>query len=160
MEMRIEKLTERKLVGKRLKMSFSNNQTPALWRSFMPRRREIQNPVGTELYSLQIYPPAFFDRINPQTEFEKWAATQVTDFAAVPPDMEALTLPGGLYAVFLHRGAANAAPTTFQYIHSTWLPNSEYKLDDRPHFELLGEKYKNDDPASEEEFWIPIQPKP
>lgn len=29
-----------------------------------------------------------------------------------------------------------------------WLPNSDYLLDDRPHFELLGDKYKNNDPNS------------
>ena len=34
-----------------------------------------------------------------------------------------------------------------------------YTLDDRPHFEILGEKYKNQDPDSEEELWIPIKPK-
>jgi AraC family transcriptional regulator len=39
------------------------------------------------------------------------------------------------------------------------LPNSAYELDDREHFELLGEKYKNNDPNSEEEIWIPIRPK-
>ena len=38
-------------------------------------------------------------------------------------------------------------------------PNSDYKPDDRPHFELLGAKYKNDDPDSEEEIWIPIKRK-
>jgi AraC family transcriptional regulator len=32
-------------------------------------------------------------------------------------------------------------------------------LDDRPHFEVLGEKYKNNDPTSEKEIWIPILPK-
>jgi AraC family transcriptional regulator len=26
--------------------------------------------------------------------------------------------------------------------------------DDRPHFEILGDKYKNDHPDSEEEIWI------
>lgn len=159
MEVRFATLTERKLVGKRLRMSFAENRTAELWRSFMPQRRAIQNVVGNELYSLQIYPPAFFAAFNPRQEFEKWAATQVTDFAAVPAEMETLILPGGLYAVFLHRGSASAAPTTFQYIHGTWLPNSAYQLDERPHFELLGEKYKNDDPTSEEEFWIPLQPK-
>jgi AraC family transcriptional regulator len=51
------------------------------------------------------------------------------------------------------------APKTFQYIFGTWLPNSEYVLDNRPHFEILGEKYKNDDPTSEEEIWIPIKAK-
>jgi AraC family transcriptional regulator len=40
-----------------------------------------------------------------------------------------------------------------------WLPNSAYALDDRPHFEALGEQYKNNDPNSEEEIWIPIKPK-
>jgi hypothetical protein len=28
-----------------------------------------------------------------------------------------------------------------------------------PHFEVLGDKYKNNDPSSEEEVWIPIKPK-
>ena len=37
------------------------------------------------------------------------------------------------------------------------MPASEYILDKRPHFEILGEKYKNDDPASEEEVWIPVR---
>jgi len=32
-------------------------------------------------------------------------------------------------------------------------------LDDRPHFEVLGDKYKNADPDSEEEIWIPIRTK-
>jgi AraC family transcriptional regulator len=35
--------------------------------------------------------------------------------------------------------------------------NSKYLLDNRPHFETLGEKYKNEDPSSEEEVWIPIK---
>ncbi|MEP7234441.1 MAG: GyrI-like domain-containing protein, partial [Ignavibacteriota bacterium] len=48
---------------------------------------------------------------------------------------------------------------TFQYILRTWVPNSNYELDDRPHFEILGEKYKKDDPSSEEEIWIPIKPR-
>ncbi|HLT33108.1 MAG TPA: GyrI-like domain-containing protein, partial [Aquaticitalea sp.] len=46
---------------------------------------------------------------------------------------------------------------TYQYIYGQWIPNSEYELDDRPHFALMGEKYK--DPESEEEFWIPIRKK-
>ncbi|MGK2861531.1 MAG: GyrI-like domain-containing protein [Chitinophagaceae bacterium] len=47
----------------------------------------------------------------------------------------------------------------FSYIFNTWLPPSGYDLDNRPHFEILGEKYKNDDPLSEEEIWIPIKQK-
>jgi len=159
MEPRIETLSEKKLIGNRLKMSFANNKTYELWKGFMPRRKEIKNSIGTDLYSMQIYAPSFFDNINPDNEFEKWAAMEVTGFDKVPGQMETYTLTGGLYAVFLYKGAASAASGTFQYILGTWLPNSEYILDDRPHFEILGEKYKKEDPDSEEEIWIPIKPK-
>jgi AraC family transcriptional regulator len=157
MEPRIETLTAKKLIGKRLVMSLSENKTSALWRSFMPRRKEIQNQIGSELYSLQVYDPAYFSNFNPTREFVKWAAVEVSAVDLVPEEMETFMLPGGLYAVFLHKGAASTGPDTFQYIFGTWLPNSGYELDDRPHFELLGEKYKNDSPDSEEEIWIPIK---
>jgi AraC family transcriptional regulator len=157
MNTRIETIPQKKLIGKRMTMSFSNNKTAELWKSFMPRRKEIQNNIATELYSIQLYAPLFFDNFNPTTEFEKWAAMEVTDFDTIPADMETFTLPGGLYAVFLYRGAASAATDTFQYILGTWLPSSEYIVDNRPHFEILGEKYKKDDPDSEEEIWIPVR---
>ena len=140
-------------------MSFSDNKTFELWRSFMPRRKEIQNNIGTELYCIQVNGQMDFNNFNPNIKFEKWAAIEVTDFNTVPHEMETIILPGGLYAVFLYKGAASAAQKTFHNIFGTWLPNSDYALDDRQHFEMLGEKYKNEDPNSEEEIWIPIKPK-
>jgi AraC family transcriptional regulator len=157
MEPRIETNKEIKVIGKKMLMSFSRNTTFELWNGFMPRRKEIQNAIGTDLYSIQIYSPLFFDNFNPNTQFEKWAAIEVTDFETIPHEMEALALPGGLYAVFLYHGAASQADQTFQYIFGTWIPNSGYSLDNRPHFEILGKKYKNEDPDSEEEIWIPIK---
>ncbi len=157
MEPRIENLAEKKLVGKKITMSFSDNKTGELWQSFMSERRKINNAIGIELYSLEIYPPDYFNPFSPQTEFEKWAAVEVSDFDTVPPEMEPLSVPAGLYAVFLYKGPASAAPETYQYIFGTWVPNSAYTLDDRPHFAVMGEKYKNEDPDSEEELWIPIK---
>jgi AraC family transcriptional regulator len=159
MQARIETLTGKKLVGKRMTMSFAENKTFELWRSFMPRLKDIHNKIGTDLYSMQIYAPLFFDNFNPGTEFEKWAAIEVSDIEIVPDEMEAFVLQGGLYAVFLYKGAASEAAGTFRNILGIWLPNSEYALDNRPHFEILGEKYKKDDPGSEEGIWIPIKPK-
>ena len=157
MEVSIRILKEKKLVGKRMTMSFSDNKTGELWKSFMPRRNEIMKTIGTQLYSMQIYDPKFFSNFNPDKEFEKWATIEVTDFESVPDQMEAFRLAGGLYAVFLYRGAASAAADAFRYIMGEWLPGSVYDLDNRPHFEILGEKYKNDDPDSEEEIWIPVK---
>ncbi len=159
MEPKIEQLTSKKLVGRRLEMSLVNNRTGELWRGFMTQRKEINNVVGDDLYSLQVYPAGYFEKFNPGTPFEKWAAAEVVSFEDVPGGMETMTLPGGAYAVFLHRGPASAGPATFQYIYATWLPASDYVLDDRPHFEILDARYKNEDPSSEEEIWIPVKPK-
>ena len=160
MYLRTETIAEKKLVGKQLTMRFAEDKTVALWQSFMPRRREIQNNLNQDLISLQLFGPDFnFEKFDPQMPFVKWAAVEVPDFSTVPEGMETLILPAGLYAVFLHRGAAATAPQTFQYIFGTWLPASEFELDNRPQFEVLGAKYQNNSPASEEEIWIPVKPK-
>jgi AraC family transcriptional regulator len=159
MNPRIERLSAKKLVGNRMLMTFSNNRSYELWSGFMPRRKEISNHIGTNLYSVQIYAPRFFENFDPVAEFDKWAAIEVTDFNKIPGGLETYTLPEGLYAVFHYQGAASSAAATFKHILGTWLPNSDYILDDRPHFEILGEKYKNEDPGSEEELWIPIKHK-
>jgi AraC family transcriptional regulator len=151
-------LTARMIVGKRMRMTFSDNRTSELWRSFMPRRKEIINTKSSVLYSIQIYGKEFdFRNFDPEAEFEKWAGVEVEDFNSVPAGMETFVLEEGLYAVFLHKGPAGKGEETFRYIFSNWLPQSGYLIDNRPHFEILGEKYKNDDPASEEEIWIPVK---
>lgn len=155
MEPRIERITEKKLIGHRMTMSLSNNRTGEIWRSFMARRKEITNNLSNELISMQIYSSDYFTNFNPNNEFVKWAATEVEAFDQVPKGMETYTLMGGLYAVFHYKGSSDNA-NIFQYIFHTWLPKSGYILDDRPHFEVLGEKYRNQDPNSEEEIWIPV----
>jgi AraC family transcriptional regulator len=160
MKPRIETCSLKKLVGKRIRMSYSDNKTFELWKSFMPRRKEITNNVTTDLFSLQIYDKHFdFKDFNLEAEFEKWAAMEVSDFNTIPEGMESYVLTGGLYAVFIHKGAASTAPKTFKFIFGTWLPSSDYILDIRPHFEILGQKYIHEDPDSEEEVWIPVKPK-
>jgi AraC family transcriptional regulator len=155
-EPRIEALPEKKLAGKRMTMSFANNKTREVWQAFMPRRTEISNAIGSELYSVEVYTQGFFDRFDPTKEFEKWAAVEVSDPGSTPSELEIITIPQGLYAVFTHRGPATEGPKTYGYIFQEWLPKSGFVLEPRPHFALMGEKYKHDDPESEEEIWIPV----
>ncbi len=153
MEPEIKILAQKKLVGKSIEMSFIENKTHELWKGFMPLKKLVKNVVGTDLYSMQKYPANF----NPQMNFIKWAAIEVENFENVPDNLETYVIDGGLYAVFIHKGLASDFPKTFQYILNNWLPNSEYKIDNREHFEVLGDKYSNTDPNSEEEVWIPVQ---
>ncbi|WP_044129584.1 GyrI-like domain-containing protein [Rudanella lutea] len=155
---RIETATEKKLVGKRLTMSLANYTVGELWRGFRPRLPEINHRVSNDLISLVVYPPSHFVHFDPANEFERWAAVEVTHFDQVPNELETFVVPGGLYAVFDYKGSSTNS-SIFQYILGVWLPNSAYILDNRPHFEVLGEAYRNNDPLSEEAIWVPIQVK-
>ncbi|MTI86440.1 MAG: GyrI-like domain-containing protein [Balneolaceae bacterium] len=156
MEPRIEHIEEKKLVGKYLTMSLANNKTGELWGSFMPSRMKITNNLSNDLISLQVYPRGYYSSFNPNTEFVKWALAEVPNFNHVPENMDTFILKGGMYAVFLHKGS-HTNTSTFEYIFREWIPASDYELDHRPHFEVLGEKYKLGDSESEEELWIPIR---
>ncbi|MEM6685276.1 MAG: GyrI-like domain-containing protein [Bacteroidota bacterium] len=150
-------LPQKKLVGKSKRMSLLQNTTPILWKSFMQQRDRIQHTVGTDLYSLQVYDALYFEDFSPQTEFTKYALTEVTDFETIPNEMECFVLEGGLYAVFIYKGLPENFAEAFQYIFYTWLPNSDYELDHRPHFEVLKTTYNPTHEESEEAVWIPIK---
>jgi AraC family transcriptional regulator len=155
---RITSLVEKKIVGLHQRMSLANNKTPLIWKSFMPRRDELRNRCNSDLISMAIYDPAYFENFSPAREFEKWATVEVSDFSFVPEGMDTFVIKAGQYAVFHYKGL-NTDYRIYQHIFSTWLPGSDYLLDDRPHFEVMGEKYRNNDPASEEEIWIPVKTK-
>lgn len=141
-------------------MSLVDNKTYELWHGFMSQKNTIKNTVGTDFYSVQLYDKlGYFESFDPQSELTKFAGIEVTDFENIPNGFGNMTIEEGLYAVFVHKEPASKFPGTIKYIFSQWLPNSEYLLDQRAHFELLGEKYKNSLPDSEEEVWIPIKTK-
>ena len=153
---RIEKLSKKKLLGISLTMSVLNNKTGQLWGEFGPRIQEIKNRTSQDKISMQVYPSSYFEGFNPKLEFDKWATVEVEDFNQIPKGIKGFELEGGLYAVFDYKGLSSDN-SMFQYIYTEWLPKSNYILDDRPHFEVLGPNYKNNDPESEEEIWIPIK---
>lgn len=156
MNPRIEISKDKKLVGKRLTMSFDDYKVGELWKSFMHRRMEIINNLTNDLISMTVYKPTHFEDFKTTNEFNKWATVEVSSLNNIPKEMETYILPSGLYAVFDYKGV-NTNHSIYQYIFGTWIPSSEYILDNRPHFEILGDKYKNNDPTSEEEIWIPIK---
>jgi len=154
-------LPTKKLLGMWIEMTLAENKTGMLWGQFMPRRKEIRNNVNNDLYSMQVYDKSLkMTDFNQETTFVKWAAIEVTDFDAIPEGMGAYTITGGKYVVFRHKGSVQSFVKSINYIHEEWLPNSDYELDAREHFEILGEKYLGpNNPNSEEDVWIPIKVK-
>ena len=155
---RISLQPDKLLVGMAAEMSVASDATPILWRRFMPRRKEIQNTVSEALYSVQSFSESDgFENFTPETVFEKWAAVEVTSRDSVPDDMQLFVLRGGHFAIFDHQGPPSEFPKTLNFIFSEWLPQSDWQLDDREHFEMLLPGWRADDPSAREEVWIPIK---
>lgn len=159
-EPKITAVGTRNLVGIRIQTSLSENRTYALWHQFKPRVMEIKNRKNTVFFSVQNFPDNLkIHEFTDDTPFEKWAAVEVDEFDLIPVGMESYVLPGGKYAVFVHLGPVSTAHQTFEQIFEHWLPNSAFELDHRPHFEIMKDHYRPDDPNAEEEVWIPIKSK-
>ncbi len=156
MQLRFETLASKILIGQQQTMSLVEDTTGELFRSFMPRRKEIKQAKDQWVYDLRIYPVNYFSPFNPTTSFTKWALVEVEEEEQLPVDMETFLLSGGKYAVFTPDRRSND-PNIFQYIFGEWLPSSGFVLDDRPHFERLDSKGKRNNPEADEEFWIPIK---
>lgn len=158
MEPRYETLPPRILVGQKLNMSLVVNKTGELFRSFMPRRKEIERLKDQIVYDLRVYPAGYFEPFNPSTPFDKWAVVEVDSADAIPEGMEVFHLVGGEYAVFKPANGTHG-PDIFQYIFGQWMPSSNFILDERPHFERLDPKGIRNNPEADEEYWIPIKPR-
>ncbi len=156
MQPRIEIITEKTLVGISESMSLVANKTFNLFSTFMPRRKEIANRTQVGIFDLKIYPASYFINFSPTNSFTKWAAVEVSEVDTLPAEMNSFILPAGKYAVFNQKRSTKQG-NIFEYIFTTWLPNSDYQLDNRPHFDILEEKDKKNDLDIEEEIWIPIK---
>ncbi|MFK8006131.1 MAG: GyrI-like domain-containing protein [Saprospiraceae bacterium] len=158
MEPRIEIIEEKKFIGMSIEMSLADNKTFQLFSTFMPRKKEILNSKSQDVYDLIIYPEGYFSTFNPTTYFKKHALIEVLDLENIPEGMKSFTLPKGKYAVFTFKGyVPNQA--NFEYIFSTWLPNSAFDLDERPHFDILSEKIQQKSNDAFQEVWIPVSNK-
>lgn len=159
MDVKIITLEETYLLGLSIETTLSESKTVALWKSFMPIIQSVDDRIGENFYSVQIYPNhQTMEDFTPITAFTKWSAIAVSNNTTNHPTLKSLTLPKGLYAQFVHKGKASDFFRTSQYIFGTWLPSSQYTLDNRPHFEIMPPNYKGpNDPKSEELVYIPIK---
>lgn len=154
----IRQASEIKLIGISKQVRINDPATVEIWKSFVPRRDEVKNRVDQNLYSVHIYDHDFKpENVTPQTIVTRYASVQVDSFSNIPDGMETLTIPAGVWAVFTFKGTPQQFPETWMQFMFEWLPSSSYQLDSRPHFEMLGNKYKHNDPESEEEVWIPVR---
>ncbi len=156
---KIVDIDKKKLVGLSILTSLANNKIPKLWNDFMLRIGEIKNNANTGCYEVNPFDSSFkIESFTKDKEFEKWATVEVHSFDGIPAGLKPLTIEGGKYAVFKHKGKMSNIQMSFDYAYGTWLPNSEYQLDARASFERYGAQYLGpDNPDSITELWIAIK---
>jgi AraC family transcriptional regulator len=131
-----------------------SEETSMLWRGFKPKAKGIEGRKDDGFVSISVYPPNF----HPALRLEKWAGVEVEAGYEIPHGMDEFIIPEGKYAVFSYKGTIQTFFKMYGYFMDTWLPENGYGLEDRPHFELLNDKYLGPlNPESEEEVWIPIK---
>jgi AraC family transcriptional regulator len=154
----LKQMPNKLIVGRKIATSSAQYIPFELWSKFMPKRKEILNTISADLLSIQVFQENTFSSttFNENTLFEMWAAVEVSKFEQTPTDMESTILVGGAFVTFILKGEKPTLTENYNYLINDWLPKEGYRIDNRAHFQVMGDKYKRNDPNSEEEVWIPI----
>lgn len=87
------------------------------------------------------------------------AAISVDPDIAVSDDVHAIDLPGGRYAVLIHKGPYAELEKAYKWLYGTWLPQSGEEPDDRPCYEEYLNNPRDLPPAEWlTEICLPLKP--
>lgn len=150
MEPRIVDHAPFSVVGMKVRSKAGSSEIPQMWEALNPRVHEIQDRVGDDVaYGIST-------NMDEQTgEFDYIAGFEVSSVPKIPEGMIRFEVPGGKYAVF--RTSLPRLGDTFLHAYRTWVPQSGYQLTGGPDFEVYGEEFDPQDPASEFDVYVPIR---
>lgn len=142
------------VVGMKYYGSNNNNEIPELWKRFNPRMNEIKNVIKGNVAMGMC---EFVENLTDESKFTYFACQEVSSLEDIPKEMEGLTVKKNKYAVFTHKGSVDRLGDTYEYIHGSWLPRSEYEPAKSHDFEHYDERFNPGDENSELDIYIPIK---
>lgn len=153
----IVRLEAFEIYGKSMDLSLTENRIAELWKEFSLSL--MDQGISAEVkFDVNLYPEDYFHSFIPTKSFTKWAGIKREKGHKLPMDWTCLSIPAGNYACFHYQGKPNN-PAIFQYIFQSWLPSSEYIMDQRPHVMILGPNYHPHRDDSCEDIYLPIRKK-
>jgi AraC family transcriptional regulator len=139
------------VVGISIRAHVEKHDIPRLWGTLGSRVCEIQHLVQPGVaYGLTT-------SFDPETgEFDYVAGFGVEQVGHLPEDMGSWDVPAATYAAFTC--TLPTMPEMYKHAYETWLPASGYQRARTYEFDFYDEAFDNQDPDSEFEFYIPIEP--
>lgn len=133
----------------------ADKEIPLLWQKFMLQEHRILHRVNRNFYGLCIRSEKSKD------DFYYMAGCLVTDFTDLRREFSPIILSSETYAVFIHDQHVSKIRETIAFAFDEWLPNSAYRLVERPtqslhFFELYTEEFNPDTGFGGMEIWIPV----
>ncbi|MFF4246781.1 GyrI-like domain-containing protein [Streptomyces sp. NPDC001822] len=159
MRYRIVERTEFRVVGRKARV-------PLVHEGVNPAIADFIRGIGREtlerIAGLSDQEPAGIvgvsDQLDPSraegTELDYWHG--VVTGAEVPDDLDALTVPAGLWAVFDTSGAfPQALQHLWRDVFTQWFPSNPYAS--RPGPEILSVRVAEDGATADAQLWIPVE---
>ncbi|MBU2512522.1 GyrI-like domain-containing protein [bacterium] len=141
-EPNFETMSKTILIG----MSYFGNNQPEikeLWSKLGEWEDQLKNIIDPcRRYGLVLYGESFAK----SKEFGYLASFELKidsliDLEKLPFEFSLKVLPAARYAVFVHRGAVETIPYSYEYIYGTWLSQSEFDLAAPFDFEFYYQAY-------------------
>lgn len=154
MEPKIVELGAFTLVGLRYFGENKNQEIPKLWGEFNGKQNLIKSRKADSPYiGLCIMEPCTSDKF----EFEYVSGLMVDSTADMDPQFVARDVSASKYAVFTHKGLLKNLMETYQYIFGVWAKKTDHKINELLNFEWYDDRFKDNDPSSEFDIYIPIE---
>jgi AraC family transcriptional regulator len=123
---------------------------PNQWHRFGPWLGNIPGQAGDVAYGVVC-------NDDDQGVTDYFTGVEVTDFDALPSELQRMRLPAQRYAVFRHPGHISEIRSVWRTIWSEWVPQRVRKLSDAPFFEVYPEAFDPVSGTGGYEIWLPIE---
>ncbi len=154
MEPKIVELGAFTVVGLRYFGENKNQEVAQLWGEFNGKYNMVNHrKADSPFIGLCIMEPCTSDKF----EFEYVSGLMVDSTADMNPSFVSRDVPASKYAVFTHKGPLTTLMGTYQYIFGDWASKTEYKVDEHLNFEWYDDRFKDNDPTSEFDIYVPIK---
>lgn len=150
----IETAPERIVVGTVRSYTMANRaEIPDQWHAFFDAGYTIPGALPDAMFGVS------FDADN-AGNFRYAVAREVpSEPADLTPDLSAITLAAGDYAVLRRFGPVARIPADFDRLFSEWLPASDFHIREGAVFERYPEDPRNGPDGMAYEIWIPVREK-